>query len=609
MAEIIGCFQNDAARTVLVHGAPGIGKTEVCKAVYRKLRAADPQFSMPFVDAVGSAGIADMMERIAVALGMSLNNVTPGELFDRLHEHVIALCRSGARYLYLDNFEEACDKLSDDERASLYDRLIRLNSAGLRLLISSQIKLPFGRPVSVEPLDGSQPVTGLPWDEFCALDRVTLFLNTLGRKPRQNEHAALVTLMHEIGGHPLALVLTATYGRTCGSVAELLDDWYECECTTAGLRKSQQSLRRALTLAWRNVRQTQAAVFLWAVHAHSVLPLDTETIKDLNAILPEPFKDRELREGGRVLRAFGLLSSTDDGKEQMLLSVKKPFVSMGDEAKRASVKALAAWIILCGDLLEQGDNQMLSDHQSRHDRALALLPQCFSLAEYCLDNQHYGSLAFLLRRAYNFYQFDRIRSLPLLQRLLRETPEDFPLRAVCYCRLGDLFRFNGRLEDAQKAYDEAEQFFRKIQNALGLANVLRSRGNLFYRTGQLEDAQKAYDEAEQLYRQVHDVLGLANVLLSRGDLFQINENWQGAAASYEQALPLYRQVQDSMGLCYTLSELLLCQAILGNDNGYQHCLRELEQFLPQQPENVQNYVKNRMKLAETLRSSPQLPDD
>ena len=41
-------------KVMLVHGMAGIGKTEICRAVYRQLKADNPDFSMPFIDITGT---------------------------------------------------------------------------------------------------------------------------------------------------------------------------------------------------------------------------------------------------------------------------------------------------------------------------------------------------------------------------------------------------------------------------------------------------------------------------------------------------------------------------------------------------------------------------
>ena len=154
----------------------------------------------------------------------------------------------------------------------------------------------------------------------------------------------------------------------------------------------------------------------------------------------------------------------------------------------------------------------------------------------------YGELFILLDDAHNYYQFDVVRSVPLLTRLTQEVPEDFPLQSSWYKYLGDILS----------------------------------------RTGKQEEALQAYDEAERLYRKENVNLGLANVLLCRGDLKFYSGNTLAAKKYYEKSLPLYRQEQDVESVCETLSLIMVCCKLLDNEEfeTYKHELRELLSTLP-----------------------------
>ena len=113
-------------------------------------------------------------------------------------------------------------------------------------------------------------------------------------------------------------------------------------------------------------------------------------------------------------------------------------------------------------------------------------------------------------------------------------------------------------------------------------------------------ALKAYDEAEKLYKSGQANIGLANVIAGKGDLKSIQEDWKGAEEEYEKALPLYFQEQDIMGASYTLAKLQFCKKILGDDEGREKCLEELEKLLPEQPEPVKENIKILIELADSI---------
>ena len=365
-------------------------------------------------------------------------------------------------------------------------------------------------------------------------------------------------------------------------------------------KDAHRSLRLAIELTWRKIRKNSAAVFRWALHSLSVIPLDSEIFDEINSVLKEPFSFKERVEGGILLRRYGLTEKTSDNKERMLLSLKKLFPQLGNEAKNALYTALTAWIIVCGGILKKGDDGEQTDYLKNHDRALAFLPQCFHLAEQCLEKDETEQLISLLYYADNYYKYDVVRSILLLEKLIEKTPDSFPLRCYFYEYLGDLLRLTDKLDKATDAYDEAEKLFRAVHDDLGLANVLRSRGDLLRITGKPDEATDACDEAEKLFRAVHDDLGLANVLQCKGDLKHLQGDLEGAEKMYEQALPLYEQVRASMGKCYTLAKLQLCKKVLGDEKGRKECLAELKKLLPKQPQIVQRYAEDLIDRADSL---------
>ncbi len=650
--DIAEKINNPETKVLLVHGMAGIGKTEICKAVYRQLKAENPDFSMPFVDITGKSSLPDFWKSIADGLDIDVPNTLPPEkLFDFICNHVY-----NKDYIaYLDNFEDilvALDK-SGQRNLILHSLYELTENYGLRLLISSQEPINDVETVDVEVLDGEVDVKALSWEKFIDLDQVKLFVEKYYNKDQKNqalkemkedERNSFRNLISELSGHPLAIILTALSGKDTYTISELQEIWLELEETIPGDKKdAHESFRLSVKLAWQNIKDNKAAVIRWALHSHSIMPLDSETLKELNSALKNSFSAIDWAKGKEALRDHGLTYETEDAKEQMLLALKKLFPKLGAEAKEALAKAFVAWIKVCGNILERGDDLKCSDYQDCHDRALDFLPQCFNLAESCLEKEVEEKnvlLITLLRSAYNFYQFDVINSIPLLNKLIEKTDGDFSLRGSFYKRLGDLLSLTGEPKKALEAYDEAEKLFKSKQNNLGLANVLksrgdllsrtgelekaleaydeaeklcrqekynlglanvlRSRGDLLSRTGELEKALKAYDEAEKLYKSEQDNLGLANVLKGKGNLKLIQKDWSGAEKEYEQALPLYIQVQDTMGASQTLARLQLCKKILGDDEGRKKCLEELEKLLPKQPEPVKEDIKKLIELSDSI---------
>ena len=647
--DIAEKFNNPETKVLLVHGMAGIGKTEICKAVYRKLKAENPDFSMPFIDVAETKSVAEFWERLAKGLDIKVDGIASSEqIFELICNHVY----NKNLIVYLDNFEDVLSVGDEKEKGDFINILHELSYRyGLRMLISSQERINFGDEEEVKALDsGIENIDSLSWGQFIELNQVKLFIDVFDREPNDDERESFRTLISELSGHPLAIIITALYDRKNISIKKLLNIWQEIvlENPIPGDKKDDhRSLVLATKMTWKKIKDNGVAVFRWALHTNSIMPLDDDTLSELNeaqkVLEIEPFEIMEWTDGGKLLHNHGLTEKTADGKEQMLLALKKLFPKLGAEAKEALAKAFVAWIKVCGNILERGDNRTREDYQACHDRALDYLPQCFNLAESCLEKEEEEKnvlLKILLSSADNFYQFDVINSIPLLNKLIEKTEYDFSLRGSFYYCLGDLLTRTGELEKALEAYDEAEKLFKSEQTNLGLANVLLLRGDLLRQTGELEKAlgafdeaeklfkseqnnlglanvlmyrgyllsrtvelektMEAYDEAENLYKSEQNNLGLANVLRGRGNLKLIQEDWSGAEKEYEKALPLYFQEQDTMGASYTLADLQLCKKNLGDDEGCKKCLEELEKLLPKQPEPVRKYAVIQILLADSL---------
>ena len=550
VGELADKLMKPETTVLLVHGLAGIGKTEICKAVYQKIKETHPDFSMPFVDITDSVGLPDFWERFAKGLEIETNGLTENEVIEQINSKV----ENGSHTLYLDNFEDILNALNREERIELTDSLYGLTEGHqLKLLISSQLKVSFGKCVKIKPLDDKADVNDLPWDELMGLSQTKLFVEKLGREPDDSERDSFRTLLCELSGHPLSIIITALYGRDCDSINELQKIWLKAEEHIPGDKKdTHESLRLAIELPWQKIKTNQAAVFRWALHARSVMPIDPDTFTELKAAREKTFSDIEWADGGRMLRWYGLTDKTSDQKESMLLALKKLFPKLGDEAENELKEASEAWTHVCGEMLEKGDDRKRTDYIACHDRALSFLPQCFYLAEQFLEENNSGQLLCLLKNSGNYYMFDVIRSVPLLQKLVEKIPGDFPLRSVFYERLGDLLSLTGDPEKAMNAYDEAEKLIKAENSNLGLANVLQSRGDLLRRTGEPEKAMTAYDEAEKLFKAEHSNLGLANVLQARGDLLSLTGDPEKAMTAYDEAEKLYRAEHGDLGLAYVL---------------------------------------------------------
>lgn len=420
------------------------------------------------------------------------------------------------------------------------------------------------------------------WESFSRLDRVRLFISTLGREVRPEEQNALRVLTAEMDGHPMSIVHTATFGQDCPSLENLLRIWHTVEQNIPGEPTRRKSLKKSLALAWNGVGQNRAAIFRWALHANSLTPLDQQTLEELRDKLPEAFTARDWDDGARCLRQWSLIDG--NAEERMLTAVKKIFSAL-EGASDFDRSALAAWTAWCKELMKAGLDSTHKDYSSRHERTITWLSQCTFLIKRCVDTKEYGLLEQLLLYADNYFQYDITRSLPLLEKLSSEIPEDFPQRSKIYKSLGDLYYRSGKEEEAKTVWGEAVRIDLNEQ-VLSHANELLSRSKILHRAGKLEEALLAVSEAKQIYFAEGDDLGRANVMQVQGNYLLAQKNWADACQCYERAKALYHQAEEANGLCDTLFKLLICKYKLEKEDEVRKYLLELAELLPNQVDAV-----------------------
>ena len=436
--DIVEKFKDQKTKVLLVHGAPGIGKTEICRAVYRRLKGDKPDFSMPFVNITGTKSTIDFWERLAKELGVFINDISIENVFPRIRSKIK---KNKPLYAYLDNFEDILNTLDESNKNELLDKLKDLSDCGLHLLISSQISTLLGENIYVPTLDNGINVMdeSLTWNAFFELSQVKLFINKYykyDRKPRRDEYEDFRKLISELEGLPLAIILTASYGKGSLSIKKLLKKWSEIEVNIPGESEKHKSLLRAVSLAWDRIKNDKAAVFRWALHTHSVIPLDEKTLDELNAALPEPFIDWD--ECERDLCIQGITYKTNDGKERMLLALKKQFPKLGNEIENYLQIAFDAWIKVCKNNLEYTDD----DYRYK---AITFLPECIYLAENCLDRNDYGKLYGLLRSCEKCYEYDLKNSIPFIEKIIsKSTDDEFPYRKELTALLYKLNNLNDK---------------------------------------------------------------------------------------------------------------------------------------------------------------------
>ena len=560
--ELCAHFSGQNPEPRWVTGVAGIGKTEVCREVLRRLAVRHPDFSMPMVDCTD----AKTLEQFYAAIVRTLNVEVPAHEAAAPGEFLARYIAQKCDGVYFDNFEDPWRGTAGEDRQKLMSWLQGLCEGRLALLFSTQDELPrvLGQGVKLTELDsGAADAMTMAEEDFRELDSVKLFTGIYGDVDRA-ELPYLRKLIRQMEGHPLAVVLTAVQAREkVRGLRAVVDRWDAAQVVYRGNRR-HTSLAKALALVWEAVKDDSAAVFYWALQSTAVQPIPQDARRVPDRITHLNFHDLLLQDGehdGIDHLQTGSLIRREETGVSMLLPIKKQLSSLLPQWQEIKVKAVHRWaaaLTVLMHLADEGGNPACTE---AHSLAIELMPQVCHVLETLAAPEYDGidPLCRLLSAAGNHYQYD-LSSLKTLQMLTGSGGLDNHPRfcAIAYKYTGDLLRRLGEVEKALSAYAEAEKLYRKVQSDLGLANILQSRGDLFL----------------------------------RGD------RYREALEQYRRACVLYRKESEPMGLGYALADQYRCLVHEGLHQEAVAVRRELEELLPRLTPDVQSYCKSALSEGE-----------
>ena len=549
---------------IWVDGPGGIGKTEICKAVYAKLKEKYPSLEMPYIDITGTTNLLSFFDAVArgakIICPSDINiNDLPDYFLHKLEEKYSgSSINMISRILYFDNWEDIWYGLVEQkEQNKLIQWIQKLLANNFRIIVSSREFSPTvlkSHTFHVMPLDYKKLESpALSKDDFNQLDSVKLFYNILGRDVVDSEWETFQSLIYQLEGHPLAIVLTATQAQREISIGSLMNRWYKAKQDAVGIDKKHTSLDTALKVSWDAIGTNPIAVLQWGLHYYSIEAIP----QDVFQALCGDTTDEDWQEGLRVLIGANLVYITQDRQKiAMLLPLKKQFGQLTAGNQQIHEDCLILWARYIENLLDLSNQSLAKDRLIWHQRTVNFASQIFYVMEQFMEfgtsltHQYLNNIVIKVRYYYQFF----VQSVTLLEKLTAyyKKSDHLHILATVLVDYGDLLRRLGDVDGAKEAYDSAEPLYRQERANLGLANLLKSRGDLLSSLGDVDGAKEAYDSAEPLYRQERTNLGLANLLQSRGDLLCRLGDVDGAKEAYDSAEPLYRQERDNLGLANLL---------------------------------------------------------
>ena len=563
------------SRLVTLTGPGGAGKTRLSLRVAEQLQPEYPGGAF-FVELAPIRDAGMIPTTIAQSIGLREDPQRP--VIDLLEEHL----RDLRLLLVVDNFEQVVDG------APLLGRLLAA-APRLTVLVSSRevLHLRGEQEYPVPPLGVPDPSVHLPVEVLTRFDAVALFVQR-ARAVRpdfdldEQNAPAVASICARLDGLPLAIELAAARIKLFDPVALLAR--LERSMTTLlasavrDVPERQRTLRGAI--AWSHdlldtperILFRRLAIFVGGCTIERAVAvcdpedeLGIDMIDALAALVDKSLLRRAGAPDGEprflmlgTIRDFGLerLAESEDGPA-IRRRYEDHFVDLARAAEPELLGARSsAWL----DRLDaERDNMRFAIQWAADDgRTDDALEAAGSLWRFWQQRGHLVE--------------GRETLQALLDRPLAMSPTRARARALV--GLGGVAYWQADIADAERAYAEAVEIERGIDDPRGLADALYNAGFVAALLGDHAGARAAHDEAIRIYESIGDRAGrltvreaLVFILLHSGDL-------PAARSVAEDNLAALRADDEPLRTASGLSALIAINLKDGAFEAAHACLRE-----------------------------------
>ncbi|HUU68779.1 MAG TPA: SIR2 family protein, partial [Planctomycetota bacterium] len=448
-----------------VEGAPGIGKTEVCKEALRRHIESDPGQRVYYVELAEARDLAGLLARLAEAFEV---NQAGGR------EAVLQAMGAAPCLVYLDNLE---DVIADRDALSLICQFPQI--PGVRVLASCrQICAGIATNIPIERL-GIEAAVGLFRQEW----------RRGGAAEIADSDELREFIRQDLDCHALSIVLVAAQGYQHGSLAELRKDWKQDAMEVASIpgladRLSlEASFSRSAKAA---LRESSGALRAWGTIA--LFP-DGMSTSAWNFIFANDLKTANAARAALV--RLNIVKPDEQGTLRMLAPLRQFILRRAARGEALDTQSLAGFAFPYFQHLAQEARDHHFDE--RHTETLdGLLAEFLNLHSFMLFACDLGGPwpAKLSELSFNllyFYQWRILLGEEILRRLLPIQQKGglrvHSARTLAY--LGDLELPLGKLDEAAEHFRQAMELHRQERDNLGLANAIRSLGDVERYLGKL----------------------------------------------------------------------------------------------------------------------------
>ena len=472
-------------------GEPGIGKTDLCKAVLRKRLSDDPTskvFYLKIEDFDTTDGVRYVM---AEALGYS-SHLQEKELFIEIAQH--------PGLYYFDNLESAA---VDPTLPVFLEKLSEI--PGFQALASSR--------QAVSGWDTTVKLNELADADACLLFQ-KIWREKGGSITEEEKPLFEAFVKNELGNHPLSITLTAPQGASYTGIKELIAEWSKIGTAIAkdsriGPDNRHRNLQVSLSLSVKTIADQKGAIHLWSLVAlfpEGMPPEDQAWFLERKTFNRE---DRASLVNKNILRNI-------DGYLTLLPPVARYAEDMLRENKFSFLRArffdvAYPWFSELVDNAEKARKGEPVWKLIRHFPAMRRF-----MVFFAGTNTQRQNILKLHDKLSPYYDRNLFLGLEILEKLLSQyrktlSPTD---RGKLHFYIGDLYRLLSQSLHSRNHLEQAIKCFNNPIVKLGKASVFIELGELEKMTGNDESAKYWFNKALILYEQEKNNSGKANVLIS-----------------------------------------------------------------------------------------------
>ena len=530
--EELKTFLYGEEKSAFVTGAPGVGKTEICKAAIKEfvIKADTPVFYIRVPD---TADHVELMQLIGSAVNLSSDLVSKITKLDQIASRIIK------GIYYFDNLENV---LETTEGLQLVCDFISLN--GVRLVASTRTK--------VQSLDCYELTLGVLDN-----DSAKQLFNAYWQAGTPDVELLKIFLHDELENHPLSIVLAASTSKNKKvDFGRLLELWNETGTQSLKTEQSVKrqnrtnSLTRCFDISYEMLKSETGALNTWLFCA-----LFTGEIPE--TLLSQFSGFNDVSDSIKILEEYSIISGTVEG--YALLS---PLSQYARDKALIDTQSVFDWTqtkqhayAFC-EFAFSNDNFQRKDEAERFNNLNALKHHGFIQRLFETDVKSKGFNKDMLLRCHHKLYKVYTSNLPQLHQIFEFTYRTFNdlMSAIL---LANLNVFRGKLGEAESLCNDILDSPQIDKQLYG--DTLSCLGDIFSKQGKYSRSFHALEESLKVNQEL-DSPNQCILLIKLGQQYLQQNNVEKAESYLNKSFSIAKERK--LFLDSALSSLFLVQAAL-----------------------------------------------